>query len=189
MRPEGPHRVPDWTRYGPTDNQTVLRALSNDLQTIISKLTLPLGCVRRLDKRAKKVPHFTYTSAAGSDASPSILAGEDGPPAIVHCRAGKDRAGIIAALVLGIAGVPRETIVDDYSLTARYLIARHFDQHPDLSPEEYTWKDFQDANCHPATMELTRDYLDERHGGITGYLKDAGVTEKQLDAIRCAMTE
>ena len=61
MRPEWPHRVPDWTRYGPTDNQTVLRALSNDLQTIISKLTLPLGCVRRLDKRAKKVPHFTYT--------------------------------------------------------------------------------------------------------------------------------
>ena len=33
----------------------------NDLQTIISKLTLPLGCVRRIDKRAKKVPHFTYT--------------------------------------------------------------------------------------------------------------------------------
>ena len=62
-RPQGnlPHRVPDWTHYGPTDNQTVLRALSNDLQTIISKLTLPLGCVRRLDKRAKKVPHFTYT--------------------------------------------------------------------------------------------------------------------------------
>ena len=32
------------------------------LQTIISKLTLPLGCVRRIDKRAKRVPHFTYTS-------------------------------------------------------------------------------------------------------------------------------
>ena len=40
----------------------MLRALSNDLQTILSKLTLPLGCVRRIDKRAKKVPHFTYTS-------------------------------------------------------------------------------------------------------------------------------
>ena len=58
MRPEWPHRVPDWTRYGPTDNQTVLRALSNDLQTIISKLTLPLGCVRRLDKGASFYLYF-----------------------------------------------------------------------------------------------------------------------------------
>ena len=63
-RPQGnlAHRVADWTRYGPTDNQTVLRARSKDWQTILRELTLPLGCVRRLDKRAKKAPHFTYTS-------------------------------------------------------------------------------------------------------------------------------
>ena len=79
MRPEWPHRVPDWTRYGPTDNQTVLRALSNDLQTIISKLTLPLGCVRRLDERAKKVPHFTYTLLTSTLPVTAFAAGDDHP--------------------------------------------------------------------------------------------------------------
>ena len=118
----------------------------------------------------------------------SILAREDGLPAIVHCRAGKDRAGIVAAFVLGISGVPRETIVEDYALTARYLIARHFAENPEVSPEEYTWKDFQDASCHPATMEMTLDFLDERYGGIAGYLSEAGVTDEQLDTIRKAMT-
>jgi protein-tyrosine phosphatase len=119
----------------------------------------------------------------------SILAQEDALPAIVHCRAGKDRAGIVAALVLGIAGVPRETIVEDYILTARYLIVRHLEQNPDLSREEYTWKDYQDVACPPATIELTLYYLEERYGGISGYLTDAGVTDEQLDAIRSAMTE
>ena len=118
----------------------------------------------------------------------SILARADGLPAIVHCNAGKDRAGIVAAFVLDISGVPRETIVEDYALTARYLIALHFEQKPDVSPEEYTWKDYQGEACNPATMELTLDYLDERYGGVTGYLRDVGVTEKQLDAIRSAMT-
>ena len=55
MRPEGPHRVADWTRYGPTDNQTILRALPNDLQTIISKLTLcPLGVFGALTRGPKR---------------------------------------------------------------------------------------------------------------------------------------
>ncbi len=60
-RPQWSQRGPGWTRYGPTGNQALLRALANDLQTIISELTLPLAWVRRLDKRAQKGPHFSYT--------------------------------------------------------------------------------------------------------------------------------
>ena len=54
----------------------------------------------------------------------SILAQPDGLPVLVHCNAGKDRAGIAAAFVLDICGVPRETIIEDYGLTARYLVRR-----------------------------------------------------------------
>ena len=61
MRPEWSQRGPGWTRYGLTGNPTLLRALSNDLQTILSELALPLACVRRLDKRAEKGPNFSYT--------------------------------------------------------------------------------------------------------------------------------
>ena len=42
-------------------------------------------------------------------------------PAVFHCTAGKDRTGVLSALLLGIAGVPREGIVEDYALSARFL--------------------------------------------------------------------
>ena len=47
-------------------------------------------------------------------AEPGVL------PALFHCGVGKDRTGLIAALVLGLAGVPAGTIAEDYALSARY---------------------------------------------------------------------
>jgi protein-tyrosine phosphatase len=41
-------------------------------------------------------------------------------PLLFHCVAGKDRTGIAAALLLGLLGVPDETILDDYELTTAY---------------------------------------------------------------------
>ena len=44
--------------------------------------------------------------------------------------------------------------------------------------------------CAPlASMELTLDLLDANYGGVQGYLRDTGVTDDQLTAIREAMTE
>ena len=48
------------------------------------------------------------------------FASEGGLPAVFHCHAGKDRTGIVAALVLLAVGVDRETVLDDYELTRRY---------------------------------------------------------------------
>ena len=39
----------------------------------------------------------------------------DGDGVIVHCFAGKDRTGIVSALLLSLAGVPDELIADDYA--------------------------------------------------------------------------
>ncbi|WP_433439637.1 tyrosine-protein phosphatase [Nonomuraea sp. CA-141351] len=45
----------------------------------------------------------------------------DGLPALVHCAAGKDRTGIVVALILDLLGVDHEAIVRDYALTAKAL--------------------------------------------------------------------
>ncbi|MFC4115799.1 tyrosine-protein phosphatase [Nonomuraea zeae] len=45
----------------------------------------------------------------------------DGLPALVHCAAGKDRTGIVVALILDLLGVEHEAIVRDYALTAKAL--------------------------------------------------------------------
>src|SRR5204862_328145 len=48
----------------------------------------------------------------------TVLVEHDAYPAVFHCSAGKDRTGILAAIVLGLLGVPDDVIVADYTLSA-----------------------------------------------------------------------
>ena len=48
----------------------------------------------------------------------SLLGEPDRYPAVFHCAAGKDRTGVLAALVLDILGVDSDAIVADYVITA-----------------------------------------------------------------------
>jgi len=41
-------------------------------------------------------------------------------PAVVHCTAGKDRAGFASAVILRTLGVPEETVYEDFLLTNHY---------------------------------------------------------------------
>ena len=46
-----------------------------------------------------------------------VLAASEARPAVFHCTAGKDRTGLLSALVLLLLGVPEETVVADYALS------------------------------------------------------------------------
>ena len=48
-----------------------------------------------------------------------LLSGDDALPTVFHCTAGKDRTGIVAALLLELLGVPDDVIAADYVLTER----------------------------------------------------------------------
>ncbi len=50
-----------------------------------------------------------------------LLCAPDALPALVHCSAGKDRTGIVIALILAVLGVPDEVIAADYGLSGGYL--------------------------------------------------------------------
>ena len=52
-----------------------------------------------------------------------VLADPAQVPAVFHCAAGKDRTGVLAAIVLSLLGVDEETIVGDYALTAAAMAA------------------------------------------------------------------
>ncbi len=89
----------------------------------------------------------------------------------------------------GICGVPRETIIEDYGLTAQYLVRRYYEDNPDVNPDAYTWREYQNDVCHPHSMQITLDHLDRMYGGVEGYLRDTGITDDQVAAIKEAMTE
>ena len=65
-----------------------------------------------------------------------VLSVEANQPAIVHCTAGKDRTGVLIALILGLLGVPDDAIIEDYAMSAvsmRKLQERLAERYPDAA--------------------------------------------------------
>ena len=119
------------------------------------------------------------------------LAESKGHTAIYHCAAGTDRTGIISALLLGLAGVPDETIVDDYALSAhglrRWILAEGI-------PDSLVGKDFNldeppQFLAPPEAMERTLQHLGDQYGGIESYVRHIGLIDAQINDIRNMLRE
>jgi protein-tyrosine phosphatase len=117
--------------------------------------------------------NFGTVVAALADAPPGV--------ALFHCAGGKDRTGLIAALVLRAAGVSVDEIAHDYSLTGANLTSGWVDAAPD--EEERRRRRFKQQTPAEA-MERTVRALEERHGDVASYLRAAGVGDEQLVRLR-----
>jgi len=118
-----------------------------------------------------------------------VLAAPGALPALVHCSAGKDRTGIVIALVLDVAGVPDQVIAADYALTARFL-------DPDAAAaigHLQSSTGLGESLARPllgSPPELILDALRRvraAHGSAEGYLRANGLTTAQLDGLRAAL--
>jgi protein-tyrosine phosphatase len=110
-------------------------------------------------------------------------------PVLVHCTAGKDRTGLVTALLLGIAEVPDEAIVADYALTSRFLSGALFeDARRDAEARGYRWATTPALLASPpVAMADTLTYLRTRYGGPTGYACSLGLRDRQIARIRAAL--
>ncbi|MER5729682.1 tyrosine-protein phosphatase [Streptomyces sp. NPDC002138] len=108
----------------------------------------------------------------------------DGPgPAVFHCTSGKDRTGLVAALVLTLLGVSEEQILADFALT-ELATARLADDwraaHPDRT---LNWPAYGRAPAE--IMELVLADLTARHGSVRAYLTDrVGITDATTTRLR-----
>jgi protein-tyrosine phosphatase len=104
---------------------------------------------------------------------------------LVHCAAGKDRTGLVAALLLGLVEVPTETIAADYAMTAELLRPRD-EAWLENGPGERAEREAMLARYAPTAEVMTEVLagLDERHGGAEGYLAGVGVAPADLDRLR-----
>ncbi|MEH6580956.1 MAG: tyrosine-protein phosphatase [Halioglobus sp.] len=106
---------------------------------------------------------------------------------LVHCAAGKDRTGFAAAIVLLALGVPREVVLRDYLMTARYF-------NPSLELDRIRQKYQMDleADAILPMLEVHSDYLsaalaaiDERYPSIEAYLaEELGVGPAELAELK-----
>ena len=119
------------------------------------------------------------------------LAAPGALPAIYHCAGGQDRTGVISALLLGLAGVPEDTIADDYTLTAQYQVDLYFSEHApkDVVPEDYTVEAYRARNCPAEGMLLTMQHVLDRYGGVEDYVRAAGLDDGQIAGLRLALIE
>ena len=109
-------------------------------------------------------------------------------PLVFHCAAGKDRAGLIAACVLGLLEVDDEEIVADYAATEAALEAlkeRAMQRATDTGRAPAAR--FMTADA--ATMRETLAWLHETHGGFAPYLLGHGFTDGELELLRVSLIE
>ncbi|KAJ4479210.1 protein-tyrosine phosphatase-like protein [Lentinula aciculospora] len=112
-----------------------------------------------------------------------------GDACIIHCTAGKDRTGIMAAILLKLAGVDNAAIANDYSLTrvgrepARAKIMERLAKEPLFaSNNEAALIMF---TCREETMLAFLDLLDTKYGGVEEYLKNfTHLSESDIAMIR-----
>ncbi len=110
--------------------------------------------------------------------------------ALVHCAAGKDRTGVVVALALSAVGVRRDAVVADYTATAdrmhavlgRLRASATYAADLDKAPDD-------DHIPRAETMAAFLDQVDDRYGGVLGWLSSRGFGASDVASLRVKMLD
>lgn len=110
-------------------------------------------------------------------------------PALVHCAAGKDRTGLLVALLLECLGVPRDTVVADYALTDVLRPDRVEAYAPQLRAAGINPNAVRTMyETPPWAMTMALEHMERQYGDAAGYLENGGgLAPADLDRLRAAV--
>lgn len=107
-----------------------------------------------------------------------------GGPVVIHCMGGKDRTGLVAALLLRLAGVGLDEIGRDYALSGPNLVTT-LQVWLDAAPSEEIRRRREKLSQTPASgMQRVIGSIESRYGSVADYLRAAGVSDTELDRLR-----
>jgi protein-tyrosine phosphatase len=146
------------------------------------------------DRPWDKSLHDAYVHMLGkraarlSEALETIAAEVAEHPTVFHCVAGKDRTGIVAALVLALLGVSDEDIVADYALTQEVMAAM-IERFPRRLLKSGGGSPYPSAilRAEAETMRTTLGVLAEKYGSAAGWAEAAAVDPAVLAKLRDAL--
>lgn len=117
-----------------------------------------------------------------------IIANPAYHPLVFHCAIGKDRTGILAAVLLSILGVADDVIIQDYSLSESYMdeIIAQADDNPEIAEAvrhlpEFFWK------AAPESMNMFLSTLRQEYGSVKDYLETQGVEKSLVSRLEDAL--
>ncbi|KAI0748774.1 protein-tyrosine phosphatase-like protein [Daedaleopsis nitida] len=164
---------------------------------ILDEAMDPVGIAKRLkdfseDEAQAFLRMNTYILKSGGPAVQKLLVHlRDHPdePCLVHCTAGKDRSGMLAAVILLLLGAREEDVVADYALTTvglqpmlPLLIARF--QKEDVYRDNWQGA-LNIATAKPRSMEAVIEMLRREYGGVEGYIRQhTALTDDDIARVR-----
>jgi protein-tyrosine phosphatase len=110
-------------------------------------------------------------------------------PLVFHCAAGKDRTGVLAAVLLSLLGVPDDDVVADYARSADAVLrfqewtrTEHPEWHEAMANQPKAY-----AAAPAPAMQAVLDDVRLRWGSIAGYADDGGAGPDVVDALRATL--
>jgi protein tyrosine/serine phosphatase len=119
----------------------------------------------------------------------AVAAVAEAPPGavVVHCHGGKDRTGLVVALLLRLARVPVDVIADDYALSGERLRERH-ERWLATAEDELERARIERLSSTPAAaMRGVLEAIDDRYGGVEQYLLDGGLSAELVEVARARL--
>jgi protein-tyrosine phosphatase len=114
----------------------------------------------------------------------SVIAHAPPQALLFHCVAGKDRTGLVAALLLALADVEPAAIAADYAQSGENLRAEYLRRYASADPARIV----EAVRCPPEGAYNMLKFLDEA-GGVRAYLSAIGLAAAEIAALRARLRD
>lgn len=120
----------------------------------------------------------------------TLLADHPDEAVLFHCSAGKDRTGMVAAMLLALAGISHEHIISDYAQSHQNILAMVNDrlaQLPENIPQDKRRAMETLFRSDAENMVAWLDYLEAQYGSVLHYVQHLGLSEAAIARLRQRM--
>jgi protein-tyrosine phosphatase len=143
----------------------------------------------RIAALPKAAERYVVMIDAGGERIAQVLRAMAGAPVggvLFHCYAGRDRTGIVAAILLRLAGVADEAIVKDFEATDERMQPRYDRWRAEFTPERRAG--FESALAERGDPILAvLGHLDRAYGGVDAYLERHGFEASDRTRLRARL--
>jgi protein-tyrosine phosphatase len=168
-----PHPIPRDLKHVEYHQVSLLMASENDWGECIAGCTKEMWKCAVLDHTRPQLKRVLQ-----------LIAAADSKPLLFHCVAGKDRTGLIAALLLALANVVPEAIAYDYVASGERLREAYVRRYPQLDPEQVA----EFVRCPEEGVYNMLDYL-ARQGGPRAFLRAIDLSGAEIDRLYTRLRE